>query len=695
MPAFTIQAPDGKSYTVEGDNAEGALAALKKHLSGTDQGAATPAPDKYQQAAQTDIAAAKASGADEGAGLTRRLAHGATLGADSTILAGLETPLEMIKRGTLNPVEGYNYAKAREDQIMQDARKNTGALGTAAEILGGGVSGGGLASGGVTTARMLPQGAGFLKRALSSAADSALLGGFSGAMEGNGLQERAKNAATGAFSGAAVGGALPIAGALLHGVSAPIFAYLSAQSDPTAFAQSQVARAIHESGVSPDELSLRTVQAGNEGQPQFTLADALGNPGQRMLSTIARAPGAGRTAVVDAMQSRQGDQGRRLATAFRDAFEAPNTAEKTRAAMVDNANFEAAHNYAPVKRETAPIDVSNPVAIANRAISPAADRLALGQGAAPTDLAARSGIESGEAALRDPIGSALKEARSYLAAPTITSSNVNQAFRAKTNIDQMIKGATEKGQGALVSELMPIRDALDEALAKTSSNYAAARDAYRVAQKRINALDLGKELGGKPGRPEDAIAQFSLLSPEEQQAFRVGYADPYVRDVQNAAFGTDKSRSLTPDAVKQEFNAFAAPGRADLLQRQIGREQTMFETRNTALGGSKTADNLNDHAAMSVDPHLIGQIVSGNWHGALRTAVAAGHNALTGNTPAVRQEVARILLQNGSNVSPAALRQMVDRTVQRLQFVQNLARGLGRGVTGGLAIAAPGQLRSQ
>ncbi|WP_301406299.1 hypothetical protein, partial [Enterococcus entomosocium] len=108
-------------------------------------GKAAPAPDKYQQAAQTDIAAAKASGLDEGAGFTRRLAHGATLGADSTILAGLQTPLEMIKRGTFNPAEGYRFAKAREDQIMSDARDNTGALGTAAEVLGGGVAGGGLA----------------------------------------------------------------------------------------------------------------------------------------------------------------------------------------------------------------------------------------------------------------------------------------------------------------------------------------------------------------------------------------------------------------------------------------------------------------------------------------------------------------------------------------------------------------------
>src|SRR5437879_6223061 len=60
-------------------------------------------PDKYQQAAIDERAAVNPGDA----GYTRRLAHGATLGADSTILAGLETPLEMVKRGTFDPREGY------------------------------------------------------------------------------------------------------------------------------------------------------------------------------------------------------------------------------------------------------------------------------------------------------------------------------------------------------------------------------------------------------------------------------------------------------------------------------------------------------------------------------------------------------------------------------------------------------------
>jgi hypothetical protein len=105
--------------------------------------------------------------------------------------------------------------------------------------------------------------------------------------------------------------------------------------------------------------------------------------------------------------------------------------------------------------------------------------------------------------------------------------------------------------------------------------------------------------------------------------------------------------------VKQEIDAFAAPGRADALNRKIGRENTMFETRNMAWAGSKTVENLNDDAAMSVSPEVLGvvkHVIGGNFGGAVKTAFAAGQNALTGNTAAVRQEVASILLQNGKKI---------------------------------------------
>lgn len=728
MATFELTGPDGGTYHVDAPDEHSALAAFSA-FHGTKSTDAAPPPDKYQQAAIDDAAA---NPAIEGqSGYTRRLVHGVTMGADSTLAAGAFTPAEMLRHGTFDPREGYNYAKAREDLIMNKARENTGALGTAVDVLGGVVSGGGLGKAGVTAARWLPEGAGIVKRSLASAADAAGFGAFSGAMEGNGLAERFNNAVKGLATGAAVGGLTPAALKLAGAALSPVISNIRAKYNPESFAQSQVGRGFHESGKTPNQVSLDVVQAANEGQPQYTVADAMGNAGQRLLSTIARAPGEGRTMAVNASNATQGDQGRRLAGAFQDAFEAPQTAEQTRQAMKAAADREASFNYQPVKADQTAIDVSNPVAIANRAISPAADRLASMPSyeivpptlptdpvarahamlnpepptyrqippAEPTDLAARAGIERQESALRDPIGSALKEARSYLAAPTLTSSNVSQAFRAKTNIDQMIAHATEQGRGALVSELMPIRNSLDEALANTSSNYAKARDAYKLAQDRIRALDLGKDLGSKSVRPEDAIRQFQALAdPESRAAFRKGYADPQISQVQNKPFGSDKALPFTSDAVKQEFNAFAAPGRADQLQRIIGREQTMTASRQAAFGGSKTVDNLADEAAMGIDPHLVGlvgHITSGNWGGALKTALSAGHNMWTGNTPEVRKAVADIILQNGRNISPAALNQTVSATIDRIKFVQNIARNLGRGAAGGLAVAGPGQSRGR
>ena len=55
-------------------------------------------PDKYQQAAIDEQKTLKDAGIDPGAGYTRRLAHGATFGADNTVLAALQTPPDRRKR---------------------------------------------------------------------------------------------------------------------------------------------------------------------------------------------------------------------------------------------------------------------------------------------------------------------------------------------------------------------------------------------------------------------------------------------------------------------------------------------------------------------------------------------------------------------------------------------------------------------
>jgi hypothetical protein len=89
----------------------------------------------------------RAAGAPVNNGVGRQVLQGMTFGLADEALAGLSTPLEMIKRRTFNPVEGYNYAKAREDLLLEDARKRGGIGGTVAEMAGGVLTGGQLAKG--------------------------------------------------------------------------------------------------------------------------------------------------------------------------------------------------------------------------------------------------------------------------------------------------------------------------------------------------------------------------------------------------------------------------------------------------------------------------------------------------------------------------------------------------------------------
>jgi len=622
---------------------------------------AAPPPDKYQRAAIEERAALNPGDA----GFTRRLVHGATLGADNAIMAAAMTPLEMIRHRTLSPAEGYNYAKAREDLILDKARDETGILGTATEALAGAVTGGALGKNGITTGRWLAQEAGLIPRVASSAADSAVIGGVAGANEGNGLAERARNAATGLVTGGVLGGVLPIAGSLIKGAAAPIFAHLKARGNPKAYGETQAARIIHESGLSPDEVALRVVQAANEGQPQFAVADALGNAGQRALSNVARAPGRGRTDVVEALEARQAGQGRRVAGALAEGFDAPQTAAQTRTGMTNARDAAADAEFSAVRSDAKPVDVSSTIAAIDRTLSPGT--------AFHTNIA------------NDSVEAALANVRARLTDGKSNLTDFEAVARVRGDLADAHQASIRAGAGNKARLLKGALRELDTALENASEGYKAANARYSRASRDIDAIDQGRNAAMR-GRPEDTIPAYEALTPEGQAAYRAGYADPLIAEAQSAAHGVNKARPLTNDAFRDEAAAMA-PGN-DMMQRRIARESTMFETRNHALGGSRTADNLADQAAASVDPHLIGQIVSGNWSGALKSVLAAGHNMISGNTAAVREEIGRILLQNGATVSPAQLRKMVDATVARLEYVQKLARGVGGAATQGLTVGS-------
>lgn len=590
-------------------------------------------------------------------------------GAADTLSFGLADELAAAGDAALNPILGtgkdgasfserYAANKQRENAIdAADANDRPGYR--IAGQLAGGVTGGvGLAKAGLSpTAAAINAGKGLPSIMLASAKEGAVLAGLHGAGSGEGIEGRAQSAAESAIGGAAVGAAAPplVQGAAL--VSKPLVAPIMARLRPDEYARSAIGDAMRRGGSTPDRVAAALEAARADGQDVFTVADAMGNAGQRMLSTVTRTPNDARQSVVETLIGRQMDQGRRVAGALTDASGSPLSAAQYEKMLTAERAANADRNYQPVMADINPINVSQPVGLANRAISPVADNVAIGAGAVPTDLAARAGIEIGEASIRDPIREAVKQARSYLASDKLTVTDVGRAFRAKVNIDSQIAKATENQEGAIVKALTPIRDALDDKLAKSSPRYAAARDRYRMDSQPIEAIATGRGMASPRTRTQDNLSTFGAMDAASQRAARIGYFDPMIARAESAAGTmTNAARPFTSASMRAELPVMAEPGELARLGQRLQRELRMSETSQAALGGSKTADNLADAAEMAkFDPGVMTSLMRGRPLEAAMAAIAKVRNEGSGMPPRVIERIAAGLMETNPDAARAFL----------------------------------------
>jgi hypothetical protein len=179
----------------------------------------------------------------------------------------------------------------------------------------------------------------------------------------------------------------------------------SGSAEPEELREAQIARALSEGKITPAQIEAELARAADEGQGVYTVADAMGNSGQRMLSTVTRSPGQARTDVVAALDSRQGDQGRRLSGALREGFDAPQTAEQTRGRPWRRGRAAKQTQLCAGKGRDAAMMSASRLQWRTGLSRRRQIILPLGTGRVPTDLAARAGIEGAESALRDPIAS--------------------------------------------------------------------------------------------------------------------------------------------------------------------------------------------------------------------------------------------------------------------------------------------------
>ncbi|TCL70532.1 hypothetical protein [Rhizobium sp. BK251] len=650
MPTFKITGPDNKVYRVSGDNAEGALEALKKHIG------AQPEPDKRDNIVGKADAFARGVADTATFGLSDEIAAHAKSGPLSVpakpdeyyergIYAGKYNPLGMIARAIDAPFASetknadYEKALAEERAVDQSDYDNRFGYRLAGQLTGGVGTGATLAKAGLSpTANAITAGRGLGRVAGVSAGEGLALGAAQGFGSGEGVNDRLAKALIGGSSGLVLGGLTPLAVAgvskVAKGAAAPVLARLY----PENYAEDAVTTAMRRADRTPQQVADVMDYAAREGQPEYNVADALGYTGQRLASVVARNPHNERQPFVESLQRRQMGQGDRLARALVEGFDAPQTADAVATGLKASRTNEANKLYGAARNQATPVNVTPVLETIDKTLSPGINSMVN-----PRDRIANDSIEG-----------ALSRVRSMLSDGNSQITDFDALFRVKLDLDDMITAAEGRGANNRAFALNEVKRAIDSALEEGSPAYRAANDTFRQRSEVIDAVPVGSAATSGRQRADDTIAAFNQMTPDQQQAFRAGYVDPIIAKVESTPMGplTNRARALTTPKYEQEFPAFAAPGRGPELGRRIGREQRMYETANAALGNSKTADNLADAADFNqFDPGVISAIVRRDIPGALMAGATRAINEFQGMPPSVIERIARTLMETDPNAA--------------------------------------------
>ncbi|OCP37210.1 hypothetical protein BC360_05085 [Ensifer sp. LC163] len=467
------------------------------------------------------------------------------------------------------------------------------------------------------------------------------MGGLHGVGSGEGAEGRVKSGVTGLATGLALGALTPAAVAGVSRVASPFAAPLMARVFPERYAERAIGEGVRRSGMTVDDIAAALGRSQADDQGMYAVADAMGNSGQRMLSTVARTPNNERQAVVETLQARQAGQGDRLSNFLAHGFDAPDTAAQRAALLTAQRTATGNTNYTAAREGAGAVNLNGAI-----------DEI--------DNLLGRDPILGDTALSVGPLGPRLQALRDQLQRDGEQLVDFDRVLNIKSDLFQQMQRNPQ-----VANDMRGVYNALDQALENSSSGYRAANDTFRQQSRAIDAVDAGRNAASGRMRADDTVPAFNRMSGEEQSGFRAGYVDPLIARVENASMSptTNKARGLVTPKTGAEFPAFAGPGRADQLAARIMREQRMFETANQALGGSRTADNLADAAEMSkFDPGLMSKLFRGDVPGAIMEGGRRLLGEAQGMPPRVIEQVSQVLMET----RPEVARQLLSGGLSRL-----------------------------
>lgn len=495
-----------------------------------------------------------------------------------------------------------------------------------------------------------------------------LLGAAEGALYGAGVSN-GEDVSGNAMRGAVIGGGIGLAAPLAVAGGAAVKDIVRGGADNVldraskSRAQRSIAQTMNRSGQSADDITRAVTSAQDAGQPMYRAVDAMGDAGRRRLSGIVRGGGDNSSDIADFLRQRTIDAPDRMAGFTDEAFGLDGkTRQVLEGEVKGNRKSVADALYTRAAKDAKPVDVRSTVATLDDTISQMTN----------------SGINPPATvremmSLRDKLAGMTPDGN-----PTTLSDyrSVLQTWRElRDKIDGWYK-APGSDMKSVAAAMEPVRDGLEASLAQSSDLFSTANQLYRRGSQVLEGFETGSQAAKRAGRADDTIRAFEALSPQEQMAARIGYGDETIKRIEGMnAEAPNVSRQVASTKRKAEIAAMALD--PEEYAARIAREGDMFKTFNTALGGSRTADNLNDIADVGTlaDLSRAGADASiGNSAGAISNIFSAVRPLLTGQNDATQRLVANALLSR----DPGAILRKAERAGKISEAMRRTIEGLMR-----------------
>ncbi len=627
--------------------------------------------------------------------------------ARGTLVGSFADELNAATAAGIHKVTGGKYGAPYDEAVayqraLDRALHNESPIGSTVAELAGGV-----ASGAPVANAVLGTGKTLLGKAVKGGAAGAAYGYVSGFGRGEGdLQARNEAGQEGAAIGAPLGAFLPVGTSLAtYGANKLADAVVPQltrwREGPSAAADVVLAQRMRNAGQSPlgvaadlaeGQAATRVGRNGSAAELPETIGDTS-NAMQRLLGSVYRAGGEAGNTVKTTLDARQ--RGPRnpyapqpgeppgQAAQIMDAFDrslgikTAKSAYRTEQQVIADMKSEADALYGAARKNSEPFDLQPALDTMALKIQqyppPFAAELsrALGLFVNPTQSGANAAIARITGGLESIASAPSEEAQKKALALVQSGFSSLQKLREKSNrplavddiqrfdyakraLDRMI----EKAEPTMQRELVQFKNALLNEVHGVNPNgeptrnliYQKARDTYVEGNAQKDALDLGRRLA----RGNARLDEYRALPEEGQKRMaRIGLREGIQERLAHMKPGDDASRMFQEKGMVDLLNE-AIPGRTrpERFGEYMTRQQRMVQTRNTATGGSQTAERAND------DLEFGASVMSQMWDrfknapslkGALIESIGAGIQ----HAFAYRQDVARQLAQRLLETDPS------------------------------------------